>query len=137
MKRGSVLQLRCSPGELDVQGSLSEWKELRENILSFLAGGGSGELNVPCDQETSPEPYQFSPKSFRLKCGKGLNNFEATEEVVRLVGSPECLANFAENVPWDVEVKPGGIEYHVHYDSISSPVEESSPDVTLTLRQEK
>ena len=130
-----MIQIRYSPpNELELSGNTAELYSLTQEIIEFLA---SSQNNRTWKVETTanPNPYQMILPilSIRLSTAKkGMITVEESQLV--LDGNKDFIRNFADNLPYDAEDPKSGINYHVHYDSLSfgDVLSESSLEIILS-----
>jgi len=121
--------------ELEIEGSNSEWAELRAAVLDFCKAG-EPVLDLPADSEFDPSPYQHKLARLRLhKTSEPLLISIAGDEL-SISGKPELLGLCAENMPYDAQ-HTSSVGYHVHFDRFGREdhISETSLGVVLRLRQ--
>src|SRR5436189_6425524 len=98
--------------ELQVEGSNSEWAELRAAVLDFCKTG-EPVRDFTADSEFYPSPYQH--KLARLCFQKTTEPIlvSVAGEALSISGKPELLGLFAENMPYDAQ-HTSSVGYHVH-----------------------
>lgn len=133
-----TIRIRFSPNELDIEGTHRDFAELQARIDKLLSSPEATELQVVCDTQFDPAPYDQNCAFLRLKIGSGPNQFNVVGATIEILGSRDALKNLGDNFP-ESGYSNGTIRYHHHYDRISFPeyVSSCSPWVTLSVRREK
>ena len=121
--------------ELEIEGSNSEWAELRAAVLDF-SKAGEPVLDLPADSEFDPSPYRHKLARLRLHKTSGPILISVAGNALSISGKPELLSLFAENMPYDAQ-HTSGVGYHVHFDRLGREdhVSEASLGVVLGLRK--
>jgi hypothetical protein len=110
---------------------------LRDRIETLLAPGANLRVEIPCEQDLDPTPYERCHATLVVAPGVGPNCFLPCGRELQIVGSLAALRNLCANLPIGVEQAESPVGYHLHYDALSFPehVDSNSPDVVLSLRQ--
>ena len=121
--------------ELELEGSNSEWAELRTVVLDFCKTG-EPVLDILADSEFDPSPYQH--KLARLCLQKTMEPIliSVAGGALSISGKPEWLSLFAENMPYDAQ-HTSSVGYHVHFDRLGREdhMSEASLGIVLGLRK--
>jgi hypothetical protein len=117
-----------------LEGSSSEFSELRSAILSFCEAT-EPTIEVPAQSEFDPSPYQQKVGRLRLCKTGDLLLISVADGQLFISGRPKFLRLFAENLPCDAH-QTSAVPYHVHFDRAGREerISEASLDVILTLQ---
>ena len=120
--------------ELEVEGSDSEFSELRSAIRSFCEAAERA-IEVPAESEFDPTLYQQKLGRLRLCKTEDLLLISVSNGQLFISGRPRFLRLFAENLPCDAH-QASAVPYHVHFDRLGREerISEASLDIILTLR---
>jgi|SRR5882672_4303797 len=120
--------------ELELEGSASEFSELRSVILGFC-GTVEPSIDVPVHSESDPFPYQQKLGRLRICKTADLLLISVADGQLFISGRPEFLRLFAENLPADAQ-HTSSVPYHVHFDrnGQAERISEASLDIILTLK---
>ena len=121
--------------ELEIEGSNSEWAELRTAVLNFCKAG-EPVLDLPADSEFDASPYQHKLARLHLRKTSEPILISVVGDSLSISGKPELLSLFAENMPYDAQ-HTSSVGHHVHFDRLGREdhMSEASLDVVLGLRQ--
>src|SRR5436190_20384463 len=121
--------------ELEVEGSNSEWAELRAAVLDFCKTG-EAVLDLPADSEFDPSPYQHKLACLCLQKTREPILISVAGEALSISGKPELLSLFAENMPCAAQ-HTSSVGYHVHFDRLGREdyMLETSLGIVLALRR--
>src|SRR5258706_4231873 len=120
--------------ELEVEGSDSEFSELRSAILSFCEATEHA-IEVAADSEFDPSPYQQKLGRLRLCKTGDLLLISVSDGQLFISGKPRFLRLFAENLPCDAQ-QNSAVPSHMHFDRVGREerISEASLDIVLTLK---
>jgi len=132
-----MIQIRHSAKpyeELEIEGSSSEFSELRTAILRFCDSVETA-IELRARSEFDPSPYQFKLGHLRLCRTEDPLLISVSEGKLFISGKPEFLRLFAENLPCEA-AHTSTVPYHVHFDGFGREgrVCEASLDIVLTLK---
>ena len=121
--------------EVELEGSNSEWAELRAAVLDFCKTG-EPLLDLPADSEFDPSPYQHKLARLCLQKTTEPILISVAGEALSISGKPEWLSLFAENMPYDAQ-HTSSVGYHVHFDRLGREdhMSEASLGIVLGLRK--
>jgi len=133
-----VIRIRHSTNpyqELEMEGSNSEFAELRSAILGFCETV-EATAELPAESDFDPSPYQHKLGRLRLCRTEDPLLISLADGKPFISGKPEFLRLFAENLPWDAR-HTSTVPYHVHFDRIGREerISEASLDIILTLKR--
>ena len=132
-----MLRVRYSCNELNIEGSAQDFLTLRDEICKLINDASSLSLEVICDTNFDPSPYDTKCEKIYVIVASGSNIFSVSDLILRVEGSVIALKNWSDNFPDDKVKYDGSIQYHHHYDTYSFPefVSNQSPEVVLSLLQ--
>jgi hypothetical protein len=121
--------------ELEMEGSNSEFAELRSAIFGFCEALEAA-IELPAESEFDPSPYQHKLGRLRLCRTEDPLLISVADGKLFISGKPKFLRLFAENLPWDTR-HTSTVPYHVHFDRIGREghVSEASLDIILMLKR--
>ena len=120
--------------ELELEGSNSEFSELRSAILSFCEATERA-IEVPAESEFDPTSYHQKLGRLHLcKTGDLLLILVADGQLF-ISGKPKFLRLFAQNLPCDAH-QTSAVACHVHFDRVGGAerISEASLDIILKLK---
>src|ERR1051325_4114340 len=117
--------------ELEIEGSNSEYSELRTAILRFC-DSVKATIELTAQSEFDPSPCRHRLGNLRLCRTEDPLLISVTDGKLFISGKPEFLRLFAENLPYDARHN-STVPYHVHFDRIGREerVSEASLDIIL------
>jgi hypothetical protein len=120
--------------ELEVEGSASEFSELRSAILSFCEAAETS-TDVPADSEFDPSPCQQKLGRLRICKTGDLLLISVSGGLLFISGKPRFLRLFADNLPSGPDRKTN-VPYHAHFDRLGQAerISEASLDIVLTIK---
>jgi len=121
--------------ELEMEGSNSEFAELRSTILGFCETLEAA-IELPAESEFDPSPYQHKLGRLRLCRTEDPLLISVADGKLFISGKPEFLRLFAKNLPCDAR-HTSTVPYHVHFDRIGREegISEASLDIILMLKR--
>ena len=132
-----MLRIRYSNRELDIEGSIQDYVMFRSRLNKVICEQNISSIELICDTEFDPSPYEKKCKKIQIQIGSGLNKFIVSGSTLKVEGSSVALKNFSNNFPDRCAKHDKLIGYHHHYDVCSFPeyISSDSPEVVLSLRQ--
>ena len=132
-----MLRIRYSSGELDIEGSIEDYVILHSQLNKLICEPDIPSIELVCDTEFDPSPYEKKCQKVQIQLGSGLNKFIVSGLTLKIEGSSVALKNFSDNFPDGRAKHSRTIAYHHHYDVYSFPeyISNDSPEVVLSLRQ--
>lgn len=121
--------------ELDIEGSNSEFAELRSAILNFCDGTETT-IVLPAQSEFDPSPYQCRLEYLCLRKTDDPILVSVADEKLFIAGEARFLRLFARNLPYDAH-HTSSVNYHVHFDRLGREdhMSEASLGLVLTLKR--
>src|SRR5262245_40851775 len=121
--------------ELDVEGSNSEFSELRSAILRFCEGAETT-IAFSAQSEFDPSPYQHRLEQLCLCKTEDLLLISVKDGKLFISGKQKLLDLFAQNIPYDAQ-HTSNVAYHVHFDRLDREdhMSEASLGLVLTLKR--
>jgi|SRR6516162_3381649 hypothetical protein len=120
--------------ELEMEGSNSEFSELRSAILSFCESAEPMSM-VSAQPDFDPSPYEAKLSRLCLCKTEDLLLISVVEDKLLISGKPKFLRPFAENLP--CEAQHTSMRRHVHFEGFGreEQVSEASLNLVLALRR--
>lgn len=111
-----IVILYSSPNELEISGTTSDLRAIRDVMIALGSGNGTGACIV-ADAAANPQPYGQAIGSLTLNVTGGPIRISVSQRGMEVEGSRESFEVFASFFDFDDQAKPGT---HYHHDFLGN-----------------